>query len=301
MNIKLNEEARKAMTSAHSRAFKMQAEELGAEHILLGVLAHPSAPLVDVFDNMGVKPATLCQEIMSNLPSGSAEGVKKDLPYAKNAKEVFQAAAKVSESAGVAEIGPEHLMLGILNVEKNLAYRILKTVSGDRNGEMKTQLDSYIGKIQKRRAMMRLFNDLASTVIINAREEAEKNNSEHIEPMHILMAIINHPGSVPMAALLRLKVDLKTLKAQVTRAVKEFSGKKEKSEGLSFSDETKKVMDGAVEASESMKHKYIGPEHFLLGIMGVEGSKAAMTLKETGLRDVGDLKEEILMVLAAQR
>jgi len=50
-----------------------------------------------------------------------------------------------------------------------------------------------------------------------------------------------------------------------------------------------------------MKSAYIGPEHFLLGIMGMEGSNAALALKEAGIKSLKSLREEIDMVIASKR
>ncbi|MDH5638988.1 MAG: hypothetical protein OEZ04_10875, partial [Nitrospinota bacterium] len=88
MQIKLNEEARKSIASAKSVAIRVQSEELCAEHILLGVLAHPSAVVVEGLGKAGLKPSALNLEIMSNLPSGVGDQRKKDIPFSRSAKEV---------------------------------------------------------------------------------------------------------------------------------------------------------------------------------------------------------------------
>ncbi|MDH5509686.1 MAG: hypothetical protein OEZ32_04950 [Nitrospinota bacterium] len=301
MQIKLNEEARKSIASAKSVALRLQSEELCAEHILLGVLSHPSAVVIEGLGKKGLKPSALSLEIMSNLPSGAGDQQKKDIPFSRSAKEVFQAASKEGDALRVDEIGPEHLMLGLLGSEKNPAFALMASAAGGRNAEIKAELKNILVRARKRRNMTELFNEHASTAIITAREEAKKNKSEFIEPEHILMGIVGHPGSVPMAALIRLKVNIKALNANLARIITQIPKRRDEKEGLSFSEDAKKAMDITISESESRGHKYIGPEHLMLGVVGVENSAAAAALKDAGLESLMNLREEIDHVLAAQR
>lgn len=104
-----------------------------------------------------------------------------------------------------------------------------------------------------------------------------------------------------MAALIRLKVNIKALRANLARIATQSPKKRDEKEGLSFSEDTKKAMDLTIAESESMGHKYIGPEHLMLGVVGVKNSTAAKALMDAGLESLAKLKEEIEYVLAAQR
>ena len=301
MQIKLNEETKKAMALAKVKAVKLQYAELGAEHILIGILAAPNAVLAETLEILRLNAVKLSGDIENNMPSGSGGPGKGELPLSRSAKEVFQAAAQAAQTQNASEVGPEHLMLGILSLEKNSAYLILKSATNGNEGKVKAELTKCLERIRKRRTMTSLFNEQASTAIIGARDEAEKSRSEYIEPAHILLGITSHPGSVAMAALLRLKVNMKVLNPNLQRLVAESPKRKSKEATLSFSDDTKKVMDKTVEMSEQLNSRYIGPEHLLLGIMALDGTKAYNILKDSGVPGFKQLMEEIKMVLASNK
>jgi ATP-dependent Clp protease ATP-binding subunit ClpA len=301
MLIKLNEDTKKVIAAARESAIRQQYAEIGSEHILLGALSRPGAMAAEALEEQGIKPDKLCAEIQSNLPSGPGGQAKGEAPFDRNAKEILAAAAKEAEFFQVEEIGPEHILLGILGSDKNPAYALFKAASGGINERIRKALKESLGRIRKRRLMMDKFNEQASAVILNARNDADKRKNEHIEPSHILSAILGFPGSVAMAGLTRQKADLKVLAAMLGRFLSEIPKRKDKDGGLSFSGETKKALDKTVEACEAMKSAYIGPEHFLLGIMGMEGSNAALALKEAGIKSLKSLREEIDMVIASKR
>lgn len=147
--------------------------------------------------------------------------------------------------------------------------------------------------------MKALFNDQATSVIVNARNEAEKQKNVAIEPEHILHGIMDNPGSVAMAALVRIKVNLKQVHKELAAMMGELPKERSKGHQPSFSEETKKVLDKTVEASESMGHKHIGPEHFLLGVL-LSKVKVAKIVEDAGANDYDFLKEEIQIILNAQ-
>ena len=300
MQIKLNEEAKKVISAAKETAKSLGYSEVGSEHMLLGVLAHPAAATAEALAEHGIKPEILFKEIQANLPSGPGSS-PGELQYNKSSKDTFAAASKEAEFYRVEEISQEHILLGILGNDKNPAFALFKAASGGAQDKVRKGIKDILGKVLKRREMTARFNEQASALVLNARREAESRKNEFIEPEHMLAAILAFPGSAAMAALMRMKVNMKILNAMLGRFLSEIPKRKDKDAGLSFSDAAKKALDGTVEAAESMKSLHIGPEHFLLGIMGMEGSNPQLALKEAGVKSLKDLREEVDMVLAAQR
>ena len=299
MQIKLNEEAKKSLISAKIAAKEKNRSDLGSEIILLGLLKSPGDLVRDTLECLEIKTADLFKEIDAGVPLGSSDKPQKDYPFAKSAKEVLSAAAKHAEALNTEQIGPEHLLLGILDLEKNLAFSIFKAAAKENTVKIKEDLLGYLVRLDKRRKMKSLFNDQATTVIVNARNEAERQKNVAIEPAHILHGIMDNPGSVATASLVRIKVNLKQIHKGLSEIMEELPKEKSKGHQPSFSEETKIVLDKTVEASESMGHRHIGPEHFLLGIL-LSKVNVAKIIEDAGANDYDFLKDEIQIILNAQ-
>lgn len=130
--------------------------------------------------------------------------------------------------------------------------------------------------------MFEKFTEKGRKIILYAREEAEKRNSEFLDTEHLLLAILREEESIPMAILRKLGIALESIKYEIEKRIS--------SEGnlliygeIPFSPRAKKVLENAVEEARLLGHPYIGSEHLFLGLIREEEGIAGKLLRSFGI------------------
>ncbi len=145
--------------------------------------------------------------------------------------------------------------------------------------------------------MFEKFSDRARKVMALANHQAQRLNHEYIGTEHILLGLVQEGSGVGAAALKRLGVDIKKLRAEVEKLV--MSGPNMVTRGkLPQTPRAKKVIEFAIEEARSMNHRYIGTEHVLLGLLRENEGIAAQVLMNLGL-ELETVRREVLNMLGA--
>ena len=112
---------------------------------------------------------------------------------------------------------------------------------------------------------------------------------------HLLIGIIQLGQGVAVNALLRLGVDLVTIRTEVEDESKkknsDATAKNEKE--ISHTPRLKKIIALAGKEAKEMSHSYVGTEHLLLGILRDDGGLASTILKKLDI-DIKSCRNEIL-------
>jgi ATP-dependent Clp protease ATP-binding subunit ClpA len=138
--------------------------------------------------------------------------------------------------------------------------------------------------------MFERYNEKARRVIFFARYEASQYGSRQIGTEHILLGVMRE-GQTLMRQLLGPDVDPGQIRTEIEKVITKgetFSTSVE----VPLSGESKKVLQFAAEEAERLGNRYIATEHFLLGILRVDGSFAAGILKERGAQ-LAPLREQV--------
>lgn len=138
--------------------------------------------------------------------------------------------------------------------------------------------------------MFERYNEKARRVIFFARYEAGQYGSRQIGTEHILLGVMRE-GQTLMRQLLGPDADPGQIRTEIEKVITKgetFSTSVE----VPLSGESKKVLQFAAEEAERLGNWYIATEHFLLGILRVDGSLAARILKERGAQ-LAPLREKV--------
>jgi ATP-dependent Clp protease ATP-binding subunit ClpA len=128
--------------------------------------------------------------------------------------------------------------------------------------------------------MFERYNEKARRVIFFARYEASQYGSKQIGTEHILLGVLRE-GHTLVRQLLGPEVDARQIRTEIEKVITKgetFS----RSVEVPLSEESKKVLQFAAQEAERLGDYYVAIEHFLLGILMVDGSLAARILKERG-------------------
>ena len=139
--------------------------------------------------------------------------------------------------------------------------------------------------------MYELFTDSARRVVLYSREEAERMMHPYIDTEHILLGILKEKSGLTYDLFLRKKINIAILIKDI-RNISD-SGKNLMIKGsLPFSPLAKKSIEYAVEEANELEHKYINPEHLLLGLLKEKRGKASAILAKWGI-DFVTLRDEV--------
>jgi len=141
--------------------------------------------------------------------------------------------------------------------------------------------------------MFERFTERTREVMSLANQEAERFNHQFIGTEHILLGLFKE-GSGRAAAILRhFGVDIDKLCLEVEQLVKaRVRPDKVSAEKLPETAGAKKVIKCAIEECRSLKHRNVGTEHILLGLLRVREEVAAQVLTNLGLK-IDDVRREV--------
>jgi len=130
--------------------------------------------------------------------------------------------------------------------------------------------------------MFERYTERARRVIFYARYEASQFGSPMIETEHLLLGLLREDKNM----VGRFLQDLPAVES-IGEEIKSRTTSREKASNwidLPLTNECKRILAYALEESESLKHRQIGTEHLLMGILREEECLAATILYERRLR-----------------
>lgn len=114
--------ARKVMRIARTECSIFKHGFIGTEHFLLGLLKEDKSIAAAVLRTMGVVAENIIKEIEIDVSDTPPVGV---IPFTKRAKQTLEAAVEEAAHLRHNYIGPEHILLGLLDDENGAAVQIL--------------------------------------------------------------------------------------------------------------------------------------------------------------------------------
>ena len=142
------------------------------------------------------------------------------------------------------------------------------------------------------------FTPRAQQVLALARKEADRFHHNYVGTEHLLLGLINLGKGVAVSVLLKMGLDLNTVRNAVEKQV--GTGPEAQPAGnIPYTPRVKKVLALALKEAKMLNHAYIGTEHILLGLLHEGDGVAARVLKSLGV-DLERCRQEILTELSPQ-
>ncbi|HEX4139317.1 MAG TPA: Clp protease N-terminal domain-containing protein [Candidatus Methylacidiphilales bacterium] len=142
---------------------------------------------------------------------------------------------------------------------------------------------------------MNNFTPRAQQVLALARKEADRFNHNYIGTEHVLLGIIRLGQGVAVNVLMKLGLDLETVRIEVEKQVgagpdRTFPG------NIPYTPRVKKILALAGKEAKQLNHSYVGTEHILLGLLR-EGDGVSARVLRTLEVDLERTRDEILKEL----
>ncbi len=138
------------------------------------------------------------------------------------------------------------------------------------------------------------FTKRARKALSLAQEEAQRLRHDHLGTEHLLLGLDREGYGIAAKALERLGVDLKQLREAVA-SIAPIGARNVKGD-LGFTPEGKQAIELAVEAAQRLRHRFIGTEHLLLGVIRQREGSAAQVLRNLNvdLEQLGSAVAELV-------
>jgi hypothetical protein len=121
------EHGRKVVQLAQEEARRFNHEYIGTEHLLLALVKKGSGTAVAILAQLKIDPARLRTEIEKIVLPGPEEVVTLGrMPQTPRAKKAIEYAIEETGCFGHVEVGPEHLLIGLLREEEGVASQVLR-------------------------------------------------------------------------------------------------------------------------------------------------------------------------------
>jgi hypothetical protein len=108
--------ARNAIVSAQNEARSAHGVEILPQHLVLGLLADPSALAMRALLDLGIPPDAVRQATMATLPA-PVDDVPALIPFDTRARKVLELTFREALRLGHQHVGTEHLLLALLEAE----------------------------------------------------------------------------------------------------------------------------------------------------------------------------------------
>lgn len=123
---RFTERARRTIMTAKEEALRFRHSALDCEHILLGAMHDEKGVGMHALQRLHVDLNDLRADLEYRMPIGTLKSRVTDIPFTPTAKEVLRLALELSRQLGHNYVGTEHLLLGILREDGNLASLMLR-------------------------------------------------------------------------------------------------------------------------------------------------------------------------------
>jgi len=124
---RFNENVRRALFFARYEASRAASHQIGAEHLLLGMLREADETLVDLCESAEIDVRELREELLGDTIALEPASTSPDLPLSEETKKVLAFAVHEAESMGHGRVGTEHLVIGLLRIGESSAAQYLVT------------------------------------------------------------------------------------------------------------------------------------------------------------------------------
>ncbi|HEX6254824.1 MAG TPA: Clp protease N-terminal domain-containing protein [Euzebyales bacterium] len=218
---RFTDEARRVVVLAQEEARTLDHDEIGTEHLLLGLVHEDDAEVCKVLGEFGVDIHAMRHAVLAVVGRGT-EPSPSHLPFTRPAKKALELSLRESLQLGHREIRPTHILLGLLRTGDGVAATVLtrQGLSLDDVRQMATRAPGdERARPERRRGIRRLFrsddddeeptsatplllerfDDQAWEALTYARASARRRATGRVDTQDLLIGVASVPGPAASA------------------------------------------------------------------------------------------------------
>jgi len=146
--------------------------------------------------------------------------------------------------------------------------------------------------------MFERYTEKARRVVFFARYEVSQYGSPYIETEHLLLGLLREDRALAKRFLGEVNAE-EEIRSEIARHITSRE-RISTSVEVPLTSESKKVLNLAGEEADRLRHRHVGTEHLLFGLLRLERSFVSEILKARGV-DPAMLREQMAKILGAER
>lgn len=123
---RFTERAQKVLALAQEEAIRLGHNNIGTEHILLGLIREGEGIAAKALMALGLGPEKIQKEVESLI--GRGHEVSHTIHYTPRAKKVLELSMDEARKLGHSYVGTEHILLGLIREGEGVAARVLNNL-----------------------------------------------------------------------------------------------------------------------------------------------------------------------------
>ncbi|MEL0589534.1 MAG: ATP-dependent Clp protease ATP-binding subunit [Planktothrix rubescens PR222] len=139
-----SDKAIKAVMLAQEEARRLGHNFVGTEQILVGLMSEGTSVAAKTLKAQGLALREVQKEVEAIIGRGSGF-LPVEIPFTPRAKRIFETAMKEARQMGNNYIGPEHILLGLLQDNEGVASKVLENLGVDRS-QVRTEVIRALGE-----------------------------------------------------------------------------------------------------------------------------------------------------------
>jgi ATP-dependent Clp protease ATP-binding subunit ClpC len=127
---RFTERARLLVVNAQEEVRRLDHDDVGPEHLLLGLTDVSEAMAVKVLESLGISPETIRQRVEESVGRGERTP-SGQIRFTSRAKTALELSLRESQAFGDSYIGTEHILLGLIREGDGVAAHVLLELGAD--------------------------------------------------------------------------------------------------------------------------------------------------------------------------
>jgi ATP-dependent Clp protease ATP-binding subunit ClpC len=123
---RFTERAQKVLALAQEEAVRLGHNNIGTEHILLGLVREGEGIAAKALQALGLSPDKIQQEVETLI--GRGQDASQTIHYTPRAKKVIELSMDEARKLGHSYVGTEHILLGLIREGEGVAARVLNNL-----------------------------------------------------------------------------------------------------------------------------------------------------------------------------
>jgi len=295
---RFSDRGKRVLALAQDEAIRHNHNYIGTEHLLAALLRDGDTVAARALTSLGVELVRVRTAIEFVIGRGDRRTSPSEITLSPRTKKVIELAIDESRRMGQPQLGPEHILLGLVREGEGIASGVIEslgvTLSAVRTRLLELLAESggpppanYSASPTQQIHMSGPFNrfsDRAKRVLALAQDEAIRMGHTYIGPEHLLLGLgrladLREADPSMKQIFDRLGLTLEQIRMELGKVIPS-AGRPTSPSEITLSPETKEVLEFV---RESGGDKPVVPEDVLLAIVRDEQSFGAQLLARLGV------------------
>jgi ATP-dependent Clp protease ATP-binding subunit ClpC len=129
---RFTEKARHVVILAQEEAARLKHAYIGTEHLLLGLVREPDGLAAEALQSLDVRLTEVRERVEALIGTGERQPAPSGhIPFTSGTKTVLELSLREALQMGSADIGTEHILLGLLREGEGVAAKVLTGLGAD--------------------------------------------------------------------------------------------------------------------------------------------------------------------------